>query len=41
MRVEEGKKVGGEEWPTEWKSPMSSAMLRWIIPVDGGLTIGN
>jgi hypothetical protein len=38
-RREEGG--GEEEWPTERKSPASSAMLRRAILVAGGLTTGN
>jgi hypothetical protein len=35
------RRWGGVEWPTERKSPASSAMLRRAIPVEGGLTTGN
>jgi hypothetical protein len=32
-----GRRWGGEEWPTERKSPASSVMLRRAIPVEGAL----
>jgi hypothetical protein len=35
------RRWGGEEEPTERKSPESSAMLRRAMPIEGGLTTGS
>jgi hypothetical protein len=35
------RRWGGEEEPTEQKSPACSAMLRRAMPVEGGLTTGS